>query len=410
MFDPAELSLAALLVVVLASCTGRVNPGILAVVLAWLVAVAGGLGPRAVIDGFPSSLFLTLTGVTLLFALVQENGTLDRVARRAVRGCGSRPGLVPVVAFAAAAGVGSAGAGNIAAAALIAPAAMTAAARVGVPAFPMAILVSHAAIAGGMSPFGPPGVVVAGFCRDKLGLPGGEWPLYIHNFLANAAVGFVGFALFGGLRRGRPDDAEPEAAIELEARHWATLAVLGLAAAAVLGFGADVGMAGFAGSLALIWFRLADEGRAVRGMPWGVLLMVCGVSVLTALLERTGGTQRLADGIARTAPPAWVPALMAGLCGIVSVYSSTTGVVLPVFLPLVPGLAAAPGAADPLVLASAVVVGGNVADASPLSTIGALCLASAAPGEDRPVLFRKLLLWGLAMPVVAAAGYAAVTR
>jgi di/tricarboxylate transporter len=265
-----------------------------------------------------------------------------------------------------------------------------------------------------MSPFGPGGVVVAAACRDRLGLPGAEWAIYAHNFLANAAMGFAGFALFGGLRRhvaGQVDlngqaEAGPDAAT-LSARHRATLLVLGLVGVAVVGLGADVGMAAFAGSVVLIWFRLADEGRAVQSVPWGVILMVCGVSTLAAVLEHTGGADRLAGLLARVATPATAPALVALACGVVSVYSSTTGVVLPAFLPLVPGLVGHLGG-DPLLLASAVVVGGNMADASPLSTIGALCLASVGAGEDRRPLFSRLLAWGLVMPLVAAAGYGVV--
>ena len=420
MLDPTGLAIAALVLVVAASCTTRVNPGLLALVLAWLIGVCPPslcdrpVGLKVVVGGFPSGLFITLTGVTLLFALVRENGTLDRVAGRAVRACGGRPALVPVLFFALAAAVGTVGAGNIAAAALVAPAAMGTARRLGVPAFPMALMVAHGAIAGGMSPLGPGGVVVAAVCRDRLGLPGAEWAIYGHNFLANAAVGFAGFALFGGLRRHTPlpPDARSPAeggadVITLAGRHRATLLVLGAVAVAVVGLGADVGMAALAGAVVLIGFRLADEGRAVQSVPWGVILMVCGVSTLVAVLEHTGGTDRLAGLLARVATPGAAPALVALACGLVSVYSSTTGVVLPAFLPLVPGLAGRLGG-DPLLLASAVVVGGNVADASPLSTIGALCLASAAADEDRRRLFNRLLGWGLTMPFVAAAGYGLV--
>jgi di/tricarboxylate transporter len=421
MLDPAMLAIAALVLVVAVSCTTRVNPGFLALVLAWLIGVCPSsicertVGLKVVVGGFPSSLFLTLTGVTLLFALVQQNGTLDRVARRAVLACGGHTVLVPVLFFVIAAAVGTAGAGNIAAAALVAPAAMGTARRLGIPAFPMALMVAHGAIAGGMSPFGPGGVVVAAVCRDRLDLPGAEWTIYAHNFLANAIVGFAGFALFGGLRRGAPLPPETEGQADsgpdettIDGRHYATLLILGLVAVAVLRFGADVGLAAFAGSVAIIGFRLADETRAVQSVPWGVILMVCGVSTLVAVLEHTGGTNRLAELLSRVATPGTAPALVALMCGLVSVYSSTTGVVLPAFLPLVPGLVAHLGG-DPLLLMSAVVVGGNVADASPLSTIGALCLASAAVGEDRRVLFNRLLTWGLAMPFIVAAGYGLVT-
>src|SRR5262249_51935687 len=149
-----------------------------------------------------------------------------------------------------------------------------------IPAFPMALMVAHGAIAGGMSPFGPGGAVVAAACRDRLGLPGAEWAIYAHNFLANAAMGFAGFALFGGLRRHVPLPTNPDGQAAsgpddatLHGRHRATLLVLGLVAGAVVGLGADVGLAAFAGSFAIIWFRLADESRAIPSVPWGVILM-----------------------------------------------------------------------------------------------------------------------------------------
>ncbi|MGH9461087.1 MAG: SLC13 family permease, partial [Vicinamibacteria bacterium] len=47
-------------------------------------------------------------------------------------------------------------------------------------------------------------------------------------------------------------------------------------------------------------------------------------------------------------------------------------------------------------------VGSHLVDVSPLSTLGALCMASAPLTEDRTALFNKLLLWGLSMSVVGA--------
>ena len=52
-----------------------------------------------VTSGFPVSLFLTLSGVTLLFAQAQQNRTLDRIAHRAVRLCRGNAGLIPVMFF-----------------------------------------------------------------------------------------------------------------------------------------------------------------------------------------------------------------------------------------------------------------------------------------------------------------------
>ena len=54
-------------------------------------------------------------------------------------------------------------------------------------------------------------------------------------------------------------------------------------------------------------------------------------------------------------------------------------------------------------MASTIIVSGHLVDCSPLSTIGALCIAGAPPGEDRRRLFNQVLAWGLSMVVVGAA-------
>jgi hypothetical protein len=46
-------------------------------------------------------------------------------------------------------------------------------------------------------------------------------------------------------------------------------------------------------------------------------------------------------------------------------------------------------------------IGGHLVDVSPLSTIGALCIASAGAVDTRR-LFNQLLAWGLSMAVVGA--------
>ena len=74
------------------------------------------------------------------------------------------------------------------------------------------------------------------------------------------------------------------------------------------------------------------------------------------------------------------------MTGLVSVYSSTSGVVLPAFLPSVPGLVAKLGGGNPLAIASSILIGGHLVDVSPLSTIGALCIASVPLAADRRLL------------------------
>jgi di/tricarboxylate transporter len=168
----------------------------------------------------------------------------------------------------------------------------------------------------------------------------------------------------------------------------------------VIGFGVPVGMGAFAGVAVLSGFRLADEREAFRAVPWGVIVMVCGVTVLTALLEKTGGIDLFTTILTRFSTRRSAAGVMALVTGLVSVYSSTSGVVLPTFLPSVPSLVAKLGGGDPLAICYSILIGGHLVDVSPLSTIGALCVAGAQAGEDRGKLFNRVLAWGLSMAFV----------
>ena len=159
----AVISVCALALAVIVSCVSPVNVGVLAVALAWLVGVyIGGQSVSTVMGGFPSQLFLTLTGVTLLFALAQSNGTLGRITHHAVRLCRGNRGVIPVMFFLLGAALSSMGPGNIATAALVAPLAMATATRSRIPLFLMAIMVGNGANAGALSPFAPTGIIVNG--------------------------------------------------------------------------------------------------------------------------------------------------------------------------------------------------------------------------------------------------------
>src|SRR5215468_10689747 len=130
------LTLGALALAIVLSCTSRLNVGLLAIALAWIIGVYFGHLPlREVTAGFPVDLFLTLAGVSLLFSQARVNGTLDKVAHEAVRLCRGRVGFVPIIYFLLGAGIASAGPGNIATTGLLAPMAMSTAMRMGIPPF-----------------------------------------------------------------------------------------------------------------------------------------------------------------------------------------------------------------------------------------------------------------------------------
>jgi len=402
----AWLSLGALVVAMIVSCFSTLNVGVLALALAWIVGVyLGSMSLNDVLSGFPTQLFLTLAGVTLMFTQAQLNGTLDRVAHAAVRVCRGNAGLIPVMFFVLASVIASLGPGNVATAAMMAPMAMAVASRAAIPPFLMAIMVGNGAQSGALSPVAPSGIIVTGL-MDKIGLGGYELRTYVANLAAHAIIAFGGYFLLGGLRlfRQRYESGVNEAeTARLTRSHWATLAVVGTVLVIVLFFDANIGMAAFTGAVVLAALRLADHEQAIRKMPWIPILMVSGVSVLVALLDKTGGLDLFTAILARFATPGTLTGVIAFVTGLISVYSSTSGVVLPAFLPTVPGLIERLGG-DAFGVASSMNIGAHLVDMSPLSTTGAMCIAGISDVEQVRPTYNKLLAWGLSMTVIGALG------
>ncbi len=415
MIDLAWISVAALMLVIVLSCTTSVNPGFVALALAWCIGIY--LAPlwgqsfkvSEILGGFPTDLFLTLVGVTHLFTLARGNGTLDQVVRLALRATGGNPGLIPIVFFGLSLCIAAIGAGNIGAAALVAPLAMAVAETAGISPFLMTLMVAHGCVAGALSPVAPSGII-AGELMARMGMSGFERQIFLSNLLANALAAGAGYLAFGGWRLCRNVGRDPatsaalSAGSKMTARHWVTLATILILVIGVVGFRAHVGMGAFAAAVVLTLAKVADEKPAIQAIPWSVIVMVSGVTVLTSLLQRTGGIDLFTTLLARLATHRTVNGMIALVTGLVSVYSSTSGVVLPAFLPSVPGLVARLGGGDPLAIASSILIGGHLVDVSPLSTIGALCVAAAPPGADRRLLFNRVLAWGLSMSVAGALG------
>jgi di/tricarboxylate transporter len=405
--NPAVLSLIALVVALGLSMTSRINVGWLALAFAWVIGVyVAGLRPDVVMSGFPISLFITLTGVTLLFSLAETNGSLEALANRAVRAARGNALVIPVLLFAIACALSSVGPGAVSTVALLAPLAMATGERAGLPPLLTALMVANGANAGNLSPFSAVGVI-ANTAMAKAGITGFEGRVWFANFAAHVLVAGAAYAAYAWMgRRLVARAAAPEAAaganVPLGGRQRLTLLLIAAWIAGVLGLGLNLGLSAFAVAAIILLCKAADETASVKRIPWGIIMMVSGVSVLIALLEKTGGMDLFTDLLARTASPATLNGVIAFVTGAISTYSSTSGVVLPTFLPTAARLVEKVGGGDPLAVALSINVGSSLVDVSPLSTIGALCVAAVADGVTARTLFRAMLLWGLAMTLVGA--------
>lgn len=429
----AIMSIVALLIVVIISCVNEdLNVGFLGIAFAILVGGIWGETTAVKVMGyFPTGLFMILVGVTFLFGMAQTNGTMEKLTAYSVRLCKGNTAFMPLIIFVLTTFVTTIGPGNIAGTALMAPVAMAIATRIGMPAFLMTLIVVGAANGAAFSPFAPTGIISNGIIAKMAGglgiqdLSGLAWKIHFNSELAQGLVNIGGFFILGGWawikkQRGetlnidelapKPEPFDKHQLLTLSMVGILILMVVlpglpatkGLFSKTVLNLLSNVGSIAFILAGVLMLTGSGDSKSAIKVMPWGVILMVCGVTVLIEVMDKAGGLNALVKVIGAISTPTTVNAWLGLITGAISAYSSSSGVVMPMFLPMVPGLIKEVGGGNPIAMISSINIGAHLVDTSPLSTLGALCIACAGEHEDKAKLFRNLLIWGLSMSVVGA--------
>ncbi len=401
----ATASLVALVIAIIVSCFSPLNVGLLSMGFAYLVGnFMGKLKVSAIIAGFPVSLVIMLIGVSYLFAIASVNGTLEKLSKFFIRGVRGRAALLPIVYFVLAFVLSSIGPGAIPITALLAPPALAAASQIGIPVFLMSVMVVHGGIAGAMSPIAATGVV-ANKIIAELGFPDVGGKVYSSAIISNIVICAIAYVLFGGLKlfkEKRTLEASDMQVDKFTSHQSATLLGILFFAVSVIWLKYDVGLTALTIGVLLSIMNPKDESAAIKKISWGTIVMVAGVTMLISLMGQVGGLDMLTTGIAKISSPATVALTLSFVAGLISVYASSTGVVLPAFLPLVPGIIAKLGGGDAITVILCVCVGTLVVDSSPLSTLGALALNAAPEKENKQKLFRDLMVWGLAMAVVGS--------
>ncbi|MBT2270252.1 MULTISPECIES: SLC13 family permease [Rhodococcus] len=427
------IALSVLVLVFVISTVRSVNMGALALVAAFVVGtLVFTVDTSEILDGFPASLFVILVGVTYLFALARNNGTVDWIIHAAVRAVRGRVALVPWAMFAVCAAVTAMGAVSPAAVAIIAPVAMGFATRYRIHPMLMGFMVVQGATAGSFSPIGIFGVITNDVMRQN-GLPSSPALLFVSTFAAAAVVAAIAYVSFGGralIARGASErvlvnavgnasggsdtitgsgsgdsskgggkssggTAPHEGALNLERR----LTLLGLASLALgaLVFDLDVGFTALTVAVLLTLIFPASARGAVDKISWGTVLLIGGIVTYVALLQNQNTVQWLGDSVAHVGIPLLAAFLICLIGAIVSAFASTTGI-LGALIPLaIPFLMTGQVNATGLVIALA--ISSSLVDCSPFSTNGALVVANAAP-EERDVVFGLTMRWGMTIMVV----------
>ena len=292
-----------------------------------------------VLDGFPASLFVILVGVTYLFALAKNNGTVDWIVHASVRAVGGRVALVPWAMFFVTAAVTSIGAVSPAAVAIIAPVALGFAATYRIHPVLMGMFVVQGATAGSFSPIGIFGSITNGVVLESK-LEGNPLFLFVTAFGSCLLIVIATFFAFGGralMARGRETDGlasldaqaqagtaalhadhgagephsrcEAQAAVadapietgdtqRLNAERISTLVGLVFLIVGALAFDLDVGFVSLTIAIALTLAFPASAKGAVDKIAWSTILLIGGIVTYVGLLQEHGVVDWLGDGVA----------------------------------------------------------------------------------------------------------------
>ncbi|MEX2471962.1 MAG: SLC13 family permease [Gemmatimonadota bacterium] len=401
----AALSIAAIVVAIAVGTLGRVNVGLVSIAFAFVIGrFMVGMAPGEIVGGWPLGLFFMLLGMTLLFGIARVNGTLAILAERAVAATVGETRLIPPAFFLMAGVIAAVGAGNIVVCAIVLPIALTVAVDHRISPLLMATMVIAGSNAGGLSPLAPTGIIANTLSAEQ-GFDIAA-PIFMKQIIGQSILAVILYFVLKGHRLERRDTAAGGTGAlnpaGLDRAQKTTVAVLLAVVACIVVLGWDIGLTAFAGAVVLLFLRAAKEVEAFQAIPWVTITLVCGVTVLVNVAEQAGGIELLADGFTRIMNERTAGPVMALIGGTLSLVSSASGVVLPTLIPTVPGLVAETGG-DSTRIISSIVMGAHMVTNSPISTLGALAVASAGFGVDRERLFRQLFAVGIAGIFFAAA-------
>ena len=452
---PEWVAILALIALFVLGTVLPINMGALAYVAAWLVGMYSlDLDEKEILAGISADLVLTLIGVTYLFAIARQNGTVDLIVRSAVRAVGGRVALIPWVMFAVTAVITAIGAASPAACAIIGPIALGFAGRYGISPLMMGMFVVHGAQAGGFSPISIYGTITNAVMVDN-GLPSREITVFLSSLVVNLVLAAVLFLALGGRRLASvrvdpgevaedteepPDDrgggsggaaggrrgatslvhrdrssaasatgATPTTGtVEADAgndgdHHGTTrdqvltlLAFLAVAAVALV-FDKNIGFVSITAAVVLSVLSPGAYKDAVKQIAWPTVLLVAGVTTYATILTTAGSPEFVGTWAAGLGAVVVGALVLCYVGGVVSAFASSTAL-LPVIIPIAIPLVEEGGISAGLFVA-ALVVSSTIVDVSPFSTNGALMLANRPDTITEQAYYKQILLYAVVVTV-----------
>lgn len=399
----------------------KINIGFFTIAFAYLIGCFGmGLKPSEVIELWPVKIFFIILSVTLFYNFALANGALEKLASHLLYKCRKFPQFLPLAIFFAATIIAGLGAGFYTVLAFMAPITLLLCKKTNMNMIIGGMAANYGALAGANFMTSQSGIIFRSLMENTgissqtaFSYSGGIFVLTL--IIPIAVLGI--YTLWN--RKSNSiviEDQQPEP-FDKKQKQSIFLIVLMMSIVLVfpilhlvfpdvktisfLNSKIDIAFLAITFSLISLLMKLADEKKVIALVPWGTLIMICGVGMLIALGVKLGIITTLSEWLANNVPVWFIPVLLCLISAIMSVFSSTLGVVAPTLFPIVPALALSSGL-NPLVLFICIVVGAQSTAISPFSSGGSLIMASAPADIDKTKFFNQLLFKAIPVGVIAA--------
>lgn len=373
------ISLIVLLAAIVIGFWRNLNVGILSLAFAMVLGVIYNIPTKEILSGFNSSLLIQMAGVTFLFGIINENGTLILTAKKMVRLTGKHIMLIPVVMYLIGAVISGVGPGAIPSLAIMPVVAIPVAMSAGLNPIMLSVIADLGVMAARMSPLTPEASVVADLMEQQ-GIDGNTVPIMAALAVTTIVIAIVVFIGFKGWRIDPSATNTKEELQPMRPINGLSIGALAALAVGVLFFHMNVGLMGFAMGSVILLFD-GDSRKAIKNVPWNVIWMVLGVGLLMNIIELSGGVELLVAALQKVVTRNSASTVMGLLGGFMSLFSSGLGVVFPTLIPTAGELAQSVSA-DAVEICAAIVIGGTVVGFTPISTTGALIMAGVAQQEN----------------------------
>ncbi|MDX7879150.1 SLC13 family permease [Acinetobacter nosocomialis] len=399
----------------------KINIGFFTIAFAYLIGCFGmGLKPSEVIELWPVKIFFIILSVTLFYNFALANGALEKLASHLLYKCRKFPQFLPLAIFFAATIIAGLGAGFYTVLAFMAPITLLLCKKTNMNMIIGGMAANYGALAGANFMTSQSGIIFRSL-MENTGISSQTAFSYSSGiFVLTLIIPIAVLGIYTLWNRKSNsiviEDQKPEP-FDKKQKQSIFLIILMMSIVLVfpilhlvfpdvktisfLNSKIDIAFLAITFSLISLLMKLADEKKVIALVPWGTLIMICGVGMLIALGVKLGIITTLSEWLANNVPVWVIPVLLCLISAIMSVFSSTLGVVAPTLFPIVPALALSSGL-NPLVLFICIVVGAQSTAISPFSSGGSLIMASAPADIDKTKFFNQLLFKAIPVGVIAA--------